>query len=105
VKNCGQDFSNKTKIGRTREEFHASNIAAAASFGTTAAAATTQSNRSQGESGYIMTQETFLTDAVAEFTKKAHRAALEISYPTFGFALLTIDELLGAIRKVAGKPA
>ena len=52
-----------------------------------------------------MTQETFLTDAVAEFTKKAHRAALEISYPTFGFALLTLDELLGAIRKVAGKPA
>lgn len=49
------------------------------------------------ESGYHLT---FLTDAVADFTEKAHLAALEISYPTFGFEVITIDEFLGAIRKV-----
>ncbi len=49
------------------------------------------------EAGYHLT---FLTDAVAEFTQKAHLAALEISYPTFGFEVLTINEFLGAIRKV-----
>ena len=49
------------------------------------------------EAGYHLT---FLTDAVAEFNEKAHLAALEISYPTFGFKVLTIDEFLGAIRKV-----
>ena len=40
---------------------------------------------------------TFLRDAVAEFTEKAHLAALEISYPTFGHEVLTIDEFLSAI--------
>jgi len=49
------------------------------------------------EAGYHLT---FLTDAVAEFNQKAHLAALEISYPTFGFEVLTINEFLGAIRKV-----
>ena len=49
------------------------------------------------EAGYHLT---FLTDAVAEFNQKAHVAALEISYPTFGFEVLTINEFLGAIRKV-----
>ncbi len=46
---------------------------------------------------------TFLTDAVAEFNEKAHLAALEISYPTFGHEVLTIDEFLGAIHKVSQK--
>ena len=48
------------------------------------------------EAGYHLT---FLSDAVADFNEKAHRAALEVSYPTFGFQVLTIDEFLGAIRK------
>jgi nicotinamidase-related amidase len=46
------------------------------------------------EAGYHLT---FLTDAVAEFTEKAHLAALEISYPTFGFEVLTINEFLERI--------
>ena len=49
------------------------------------------------EAGYHLT---FLTDAVAEFTEKAHMAALQISYPTFGFEVLTINDFLGAIRTV-----
>jgi nicotinamidase-related amidase len=49
------------------------------------------------EAGYHLT---FLTDAVAEFTEKAHLAALEISYPTFGFEVLTINDFLAAIRIV-----
>ena len=48
------------------------------------------------EAGYL----TFLADAVAEFNQKAHLASLEISYPTFGHELLTIDQFLGAVRKV-----
>jgi ureidoacrylate peracid hydrolase len=40
------------------------------------------------EAGYHLT---FLKDAVAEFNQKAHLAALEISYPTFGHQVLTID--------------
>lgn len=48
------------------------------------------------EAGYHLT---FLTDGVAEFTAEAHKAALEISYPTFGHEVLTVDEFLGAIRK------
>lgn len=47
------------------------------------------------EAGYHLT---FLTDAVAEFNEKAHLAALEISYPTFGHEVLTIDEFMAAIR-------
>lgn len=40
---------------------------------------------------------TFLKDAVAEFTEEAHRAAFNLSYPTFGHEVLTIDEFLGSI--------
>lgn len=40
---------------------------------------------------------TFLKDAVAEFSEAAHRFALEFSYPTFGHAVITIDEFLGRI--------
>ncbi|NGZ86338.1 isochorismatase family cysteine hydrolase [Duganella aceris] len=46
------------------------------------------------EAGYHVT---FLTDAVAEFTPEAHKAALEISYPTFGHEVLTVDQVLAAI--------
>jgi nicotinamidase-related amidase len=46
------------------------------------------------EAGYHLT---FLTDAVAEFTEEAHRAALDISYPTFGHEVLTVDAFLEAI--------
>jgi nicotinamidase-related amidase len=48
------------------------------------------------EAGYHLT---FLKDAVAEFTEEAHKAALEISYPTFGHEVLTVDEFLAAVRK------
>jgi len=47
------------------------------------------------EAGYHVT---FLVDGVAEFTEKAHRAALEISYPTFGHEAITIDEFLQSIH-------
>jgi len=47
------------------------------------------------EAGYHLT---FLTDAVAEFNKEAHLAALEISYPTFGHEVLMVDEFPAAIR-------
>ena len=41
---------------------------------------------------------TFLKDAVAEFTEKAHQAALEVSYPTFGHEVLSISDFLRAIQ-------
>jgi len=41
---------------------------------------------------------TFLSDGVAEFTEAAQRAALDISYPTFGHATITIDEFLGSVK-------
>jgi nicotinamidase-related amidase len=44
---------------------------------------------------------TFLTDAVAEFTEEAHKAALELSYPTFGHEVTTIDEFLAAVEPAA----
>lgn len=47
------------------------------------------------EAGYHLT---FLTDAVAEFTEEAHNAAIHLSYPTFGFEVLTIDEFLRAAK-------
>ncbi|WP_431103040.1 cysteine hydrolase family protein [Roseateles noduli] len=53
------------------------------------------SARSATELGYHLT---FLTDAVAEFTPEAHKAAVEISYPTFGHQVLTIDTFLSAVE-------
>ena len=53
------------------------------------------------EAGYHLT---FLKDAVAEFTDEAHRAAIEISYPTFGHEVLTVDEFLQLVPKT-GKAA
>lgn len=41
---------------------------------------------------------TFLIDAVADFTDAAHRAAIEISYPTFGHEVTTIDGFLASIE-------
>ncbi|MGO4329472.1 isochorismatase family cysteine hydrolase [Cupriavidus sp. 2TAF22] len=40
---------------------------------------------------------TFLSDGVADFTEQAHRAAIELSYPTFGHATQTIDEFLSSV--------
>src|SRR5207249_2023436 len=51
------------------------------------------------EAGYHVT---FLVDGVAEFTEKAHRAALEISYPTFGHEAITIEEFLQSIHAPSG---
>jgi nicotinamidase-related amidase len=47
------------------------------------------------EAGYHVT---FLKDGVSEFTEAAHRAALDISYPTFGHETLTIDEFLARVE-------
>jgi ureidoacrylate peracid hydrolase len=44
---------------------------------------------------------TFLTDAVAEFTEEAHKAAVELSYPAFGHEVTTIDEFLAAVEPAA----
>jgi nicotinamidase-related amidase len=48
------------------------------------------------EAGYHLT---FIKDAVAEFTPEAHRAAVDISYPTFGHEVLTVDEFLASVRE------
>lgn len=47
------------------------------------------------ELGYHLT---FIKNAVAEFTHKAHRAAIDISYPTFGHEVLTVNEFLSAVH-------
>lgn len=54
------------------------------------------------EAGYHLT---FLTDGVAEFTPEAHAAAIDISYPTFGQSVLTVDEFLKAIEPAPAKAA
>jgi nicotinamidase-related amidase len=41
---------------------------------------------------------TFLTDAVAEFTEQAHNVAIDVSYPTFGHEVTTIDEFLANVE-------
>jgi ureidoacrylate peracid hydrolase len=50
------------------------------------------------DAGYHVT---FLSDAVADFTEAAHRAAVEISYPTFGHQTLTVEQFLTAIAPSA----
>jgi nicotinamidase-related amidase len=50
------------------------------------------------EAGYHVT---FLTDAVADFTDEAHNAALQVSYPTFGHAALTVDQFLDGLKQDA----
>lgn len=47
------------------------------------------------EAGYHVT---FLTDAVAEFNRETHEAALKFSFPTFGFEALTVDEFVTRIK-------
>lgn len=47
------------------------------------------------EAGYHVT---FLKDGVSEFTEAAHRAAIDISYPTFGHETLSIDEFLARVE-------
>lgn len=46
------------------------------------------------ELGYHVT---FLKDAVAEFSQPPHDFAVEVSYPTFGHAVLTVGEFLGQL--------
>jgi len=46
------------------------------------------------EAGYHVT---FLHDAVGEFTEQAHRAALDVAYPTFGHESLGVDEFLASV--------
>ncbi len=48
---------------------------------------------------------TFLKDAVAEFSREAHDAAIELSYPTFGHQVLTIDEFLSAVEPGTCEPS
>jgi nicotinamidase-related amidase len=47
------------------------------------------------EAGYDVT---YLTDTVAEFTHAAQRAAVDLSYPTFGHSVTTVDEFLAGIE-------
>lgn len=56
------------------------------------------SGRHALEAGYHVT---FLTDAVADFTDEAHRAAVDVGYPTFGHAVVTVDGFLSALRQPA----
>ena len=51
------------------------------------------------ENGYHVT---FLKDAVADFTEAAHRGAVELSFPSFGHRVLTVDEFLGLVDVTAG---
>lgn len=44
---------------------------------------------------------TFLKDAVAEFTEAAQRAAIDVAYPVYGHATLTVDEFLAGVRQTA----
>jgi nicotinamidase-related amidase len=47
------------------------------------------------EAGYHVT---FLKDGVSEFTEAAHRAEIDLSYPTFGHETLTIAEFLARVE-------
>jgi len=78
------------------EKLKARGITKVAMAGLTSHTCVEGTGRHATEAGYHLT---FLTDAVAEFTPEAHKAALEISYPTFGHEVLTIDQFLTAVRK------
>ena len=47
------------------------------------------------EAGYHVT---YLSDAVAEFSEPAQRVAVDLSYPTFGHVVTTIDDFLATLR-------
>ena len=64
--------------------------------GLTSSTCIDSTGRHASESGYHLT---FLKDAVADFTAEAHKAAVDVSYPTFGYEVLTVDEFLKAIQK------
>lgn len=49
------------------------------------------------EIGYHVT---FLTDAVADFTDADHEAAIQVAYPKFEHAALTVEQFLGKINFV-----
>jgi nicotinamidase-related amidase len=40
---------------------------------------------------------TFINDAVGDFTEQAHRAAVDVAFPTFGHESLTVDEFLSSV--------
>ncbi|MCX4593975.1 cysteine hydrolase [Streptomyces sp. NBC_01549] len=46
------------------------------------------------EAGYY---GTFINDAVGDFTEQAHRAAVDVAFPTFGHESLTVDEFLSSV--------
>lgn len=52
------------------------------------------------EAGYHVT---YLTDCVAEFTEAAQRAAIDVSYPTFGHAVVTSEAFLADIEPVEAR--
>ena len=78
-----------------QDQLHAHGIEKVIMAGLTSQTCIEGTGRHALEAGYHVT---FLVDAVAEFTEKAHRAALEISYPTFGHEAITIDEFLQSVR-------
>ena len=78
------------------EELHTQRIKKVILAGLTSQTCIEGTGRHALEAGFHVT---FLTDAVSEFTEAAHRAALEISYPTFGHEVTTVDEFLGAVEK------
>ncbi len=77
------------------QQLHANGIERVVLAGLTSQTCIEGTGRHALEAGYHVT---FLTDAVADFTEEAHRAALEISYPTFGHEAITIDQFLAAVR-------
>lgn len=77
------------------EKLHAAGIEKVVLAGLTSHTCVESAGRHALEEGFHVT---FLTDAVAEFTEEAHNAALQLSYPTFGHVVTTIDEFLGAVE-------
>ena len=77
------------------EQLHAHRIEKVILAGLTSQTCIEGTGRHALEAGFHVT---FLTDAVSEFTDDAHRAAIEISYPTFGHEVTTVDEFLRAME-------
>jgi nicotinamidase-related amidase len=84
-------FVNTDMIQKLREN----NIEKVVLAGLTSHTCVESAGRHALEEGFHVT---FLTDAVAEFTEEAHKAALELSYPTFGHEVTTIDKFLAAVE-------
>jgi nicotinamidase-related amidase len=77
------------------EKLHENKIAKVVLAGLTSHTCVEGAGRHALDEGFHVT---FLTDAVAEFTEEAHKAALELSYPTFGHEVTTIEEFLAAVE-------